>query len=240
MKIGGSILENPTAVSSTIAQLDDLLHKRKSFKSIVIITGGGSLANFVRYIDNELNIRDDLAHWEAILSMDKNAEILHQQFPSTSILENYSTLMEKMNEKSSNPQLLIFKTFNYLYEKDPLPHSWNITSDSIALHITFQLGLKMCHLIKDVDGILNNQGNIIEELSVNEFRKLRESNKLAKTGSDATDLKEQSVPIDSYSLELIEEYGIPCVILNGGSSKRRIFQYFTKNKALYTILNPTK
>lgn len=240
VKIGGSILENQNAISSTILQLDKLLHKGKRCKNFIIITGGGSFANFVRYIDNKLNIGNDLAHWEAILSMDLNAEGLHKQFPSTSICDNFSGLTKKMNENSSKHHLLIFKTFNYLYKKDILPHSWNITSDSIALHIAFQLGLKKCYLIKDVDGIINVKGDIIKELSVDEFRMLKESKKLAEVDSNAENLKEQSIPIDSYSLKLIDEYGIPCVILNGSPSKQRILQYFTNNQTLYTSLNPTK
>ncbi|TFF97468.1 MAG: hypothetical protein EU541_08195 [Promethearchaeota archaeon] len=240
IKLGGSILEDQGAISSTIGQLNFLLRNR-IFKNIIIITGGGSYANFIRYIDTKLDLEDDLAHWEAIISMDKNAEDLHQKFPSTLLCENLSDLYNLIDKKSTKSNLIIFKPFNYLYESDILPHSWMITSDSIALHFSYKFQLEKCFLIKNIDGIIHINGNTIPNLTVKEFKTLKETNKFADIGENNNLLKKKTTPIDPYSLKLIERYGIPCIILNGTSSQQRIKQYFNKNSnQISTTIFPTK
>jgi aspartokinase-like uncharacterized kinase len=240
VKIGGSVLENPSTISSTISQLNKLLYKQKRFKNIIIIPGGGSLANFIRYIDKKLDIGDDLAHWEAILSMDKNADILHRQFSSTILLEHISNLNDRVKKRAGNPQLIVFKPFHFLYEDDTLAHSWNITSDSIAVYIAFKLGLKECYLIKDIDGIIDKEGNVIPEVTVEELRALKQENELADIGISRKSLKEESTPIDYYCLKLLEQHEISCILLNGASSTPRIIQYFTKNRTQSTTITPTE
>jgi len=239
VKIGGAILENKGAITSTISQLTELLNKMKVFRNIIIVPGGGSYANLIRYIDKRLNISDDLAHWEAILCMDKNAEALHQQFPSTLLCEEFSELSEKIKGIAKDSQVVIFKPFNYLYETDRLPHSWKVTSDSIALHIAFELALEKCFLIKNIDGIIDREGKVIKQLTVKNFKSLKDSKNLADIGKNGYKQKQQSTPIDSYCLKLIERYKIPIVILNGTSSHPRITQFFNMSENQSTTLYPT-
>jgi hypothetical protein len=239
VKIGGSILKNKEAITSTISQLTALQNKMKGFRNIIIIPGGGSYANLIRYIDKRLKIGDIMAHWEAILCMDKNAEDLHKQFPSTLLCEEFSELSEKIKENVKDSQLIIFKPFKYLYETDRLPHSWKVTSDSIALHIAFELALEKCFLIKNVDGIIDREGKVIKSLTVKNFKSLKESKNLADIGKNAYKQKQQSTPIDSYCLKLIERYKIPIVILNGTPGHPRITQFFNVSESQSTTLYPT-
>ncbi len=241
VKIGGNILESQQNISTTISQLNVLLYKLKKFQKIIIIPGGGEYANFVRYIDNNLSIGDTLAHWEAILAMDKNAENLHRQFPLILLIDNFSNLYEHVREQSATPKLIIFQPFFFLYNNNELPHDWNVTSDSIALYLAFKLKLNICYLIKDIDGIFDNKGKIISLLTTKEFEELKKSNQLAQMDNRPNGIKNQSTPIDSYCLQLVERYGISCVLLNGASSKDRIVQYFTKSKnKICTKIKPTK
>ena len=61
-KIGGKILENSNNIKSTFSQLTQLFEK-EILQKIMVIPGGGSLANFVRSLDEALQIGDDRHHY---------------------------------------------------------------------------------------------------------------------------------------------------------------------------------
>ena len=227
VKIGGKILENVENLQSTIAQLRELL-KKNIVQKILIIPGGGSLANHIRKIDSTLNIGDDLSHWMAILAMDYNGVELSKKFSDIDYIIDFNLLQDLIIEKEKR-QILIFGPFNYLYKEDILPHSWEVTSDSITLLLANKLKLNTCYLIKNFgnyDGIiLKDEPFPITEISTKDYKNLMKTNKLAKIENFDSDLKE-SQPIDSYILNLINEYRIDCVILNGSKEKLNILHYF--------------
>lgn len=225
VKIGGNILENRKNLESTIFQLRDLLEK-VVFQKIIIIPGGGSLANFIRALDNKLKIGDDLAHWAAIYAMDYNGIKLNKKFSDLELINDFHNLKEHLMENSKR-DIIIFLPFNFLYQNDELPHNWDVTSDSIALHLAYKLNLNECFLIKDVDGIyVQYQSEVVKEISTKEYRNLEKQGKLSEIQTNIENFK-KSKPIDNYLLILIEKYKISCVILNGTASKSRILNYFT-------------
>ena len=224
-KIGGSVLEDFKELNSTISQLSNLF-KKEIIQKIIIIPGGGSFVNFIRKIYNELKFTDELAHWMSIISMNYNGIELGKKFPKLEVFDNYNKLKEISRSFS------IFLPYHFLKENDKLPHNWQVTSDSIVLYLAKKFGLKDCFLIKDVDGILNQKNQVIKETSTAEFRKLKESGKLFEFKSADDELKNQSRPIDSYLLTLIEKWNISCVILNGGSVNQRITDFFDPSKSL--------
>jgi len=219
-KIGGKILDNSKHLINTIAQLTQL-YEDSVIKKIIIIPGGGTLANFVRKIYLEFKINDELAHWIAIYSMNYNGLELKRKFAHLEIFEDFEHLR---NEKRI---FSIFLPYKYLRLVDPLPHSWDVTSDSITLYYAYCLGLNECFLIKDIDGILDKNNHIIKELSTIELKKFKKEGNLARYNSISSDLKTQSKPIDPYLTILIEQYKINATILNGVSENLKIFNYFT-------------
>ena len=129
--------------------------------------------------------------------------------------------------------------YEFIKENDKLPHSWDVTSDSISLFIAKELGLTECYLIKDVDGIINKQNQILKEITVDDYKDMKKTNKLLNVQKLGESLK-KSQPIDSYSLELIENYAISCIILNGKAEKHTILDYFIKlenENSIYTKIN---
>jgi len=224
-KIGGTILEDFENLNSTISQFSQLFGK-DVIQRIILIPGGGSFANFVRKIYSELKLTDELAHWMSIISMDYNGIELGKKFPKLEIFEEYDKL------KEIGKSFCIFLPYQFLKENDKLPHSWDVTSDSITLFLAKKLGLNECFLIKDVDGILNEKNQVIKEISALEFRKMKESGKLTKFKITDDKLKSQSRPIDPYLLTLIEKWKISCVILSGTSDNQRIADFFDESKSL--------
>ncbi|MFX1503756.1 MAG: hypothetical protein ACFFDH_22535 [Promethearchaeota archaeon] len=224
-KIGGKILENFENLNSTISQLTQL-YNENLINKIVIIPGGGSFANFIREVYNELKFTEDIAHWMGIISMNYNGLKLKNKFPE------FEVFKDLMKLKKINRTLSIFLPYEFLKETNNLPHSWDVTSDSITLYIAGELGLKECFLIKDVDGILDDKNRVIKEILASEFKELKKRKKLAGVKSNIDELKERSTPIDIYTTTLIEKLKISCFILNGSKNMARILNYFTStNKA---------
>ena len=236
-KIGGKIFENHENLENTLSQFKNLLFEKKQIDKVILIPGGGSYANFIRNLDAKLKISDDLSHWMAIFAMNWNGIAISQKYPDLKCI-NY------INELKESKELIsIFLPFDFLYQTDELPHSWDITSDSITLYIASQLGLKECYLIKDVDGIISSKNKLLRELTTHDYKNLINRNDLAIIKSNQEKLK-HSQPIDSYIIQLIIQYGIHCIILNGSSNSKRIIAFFDEtqdeNNKIYTkITNKT-
>ena len=231
-KLGGKILEDYKNLEGTISQLKKL-YEDNTFQKIIIIPGGGSYANFIRSIDKNLVLGDDLAHWMAIFSMDYNGKELNRKFPDFECIDDFK------NIQSAKRIFCIFLPYNYLRKKDELPHNWNVTSDSIAIYLANKLNLDECYLIKDIEGIYNKNNEIIKEISAIQYRELKSSGSLAEFGLNRDNLK-KSKPIDSYLLTLIDKYKISCILLNGTLQNSRIINYFKNielENQVYTKIN---
>ena len=231
-KIGGKILENSNNIKSTFSQLTQLFEE-KILQKIIIIPGGGSLANFVRSLDDALQIGDDLAHWSAIYSMNYNGIMLNKKYP------NLESIEKLKNFQDAKQMFCIFLPYSFLREDDTLPHNWDVTSDAIALYVANKLKLKQCFLIKNIDGIFNIDKELIKSISTFKYNELKNSNQLDNIIDVDSNIK-KSKPIDSHLLKLIEKYNTPCYILNGGPSNQRIIEFFTTDipdeKKIYTKL----
>ncbi len=223
-KIGGKILDDFENLNSSLSQLTQIFNESLLDK-IILIPGGGSFANFIRKVYNELKFTEEIAHWMSIISMNYNGLELNKKFPSLQITENFEKL------KENNKMFCIFLPYEYLKDNDRLPHSWDVTSDSISLFIAKELKLDECYFIKDVDGILDNKNNVIKEISASELKTMKEAGKLAQFKLDTGKIKERSTPIDPYATTLIDSYNIACVILNGSQNSVRIINYFKSEKS---------
>ena len=138
-KIGGKILENSAHIKSTFSQLTQL-YEEKILQKIFIIPGGGSFANFVRKLHEELELGADLAHWMAIYSMNCNGQILIKNYPDLETIDELKAFQD------AKQRFCVFLPYNFLRKDDNLPHNWNVTSDSIALYVANKLKLSYCFL----------------------------------------------------------------------------------------------
>lgn len=217
-KIGGKIIENSKNFESTISQLTQL-HKKEILQKIIIIPGGGSYANFIRLLETEIKLGDDLAHWMAIYSMNYNGIEMKRKHPELDFIEDFKELQE------AKKKICIFLPYTYLHEIDELPHRWDVTSDSIAHHIAYKLQLNQCFLIKDVEGLFSIDNELIKKITTLQYCELKKNKQLTEFSGDTNSLK-KSRPIDSYLLTLIDGNGIPCYLLNGSSNHQRIIEFF--------------
>ncbi|MGV9172074.1 MAG: hypothetical protein ACOC44_05575 [Promethearchaeia archaeon] len=210
-KVSGKIIEDKEQSKDLIDQCKKIVYNHQYLDTIILIPGGGNTANLIRYIDHKLDVGDELVHWMAILAMDFNADQIHRKFSSVILIENLQELKKTIEEKKRG--IYLFKPFSFLYNEDFLPHSWDITSDSIALSISHRLNLSTCFLIKNVEGIfLGKPRKIIKKISADKLKKLKENGKLADLKYKKTPFK-KSQPVDNYLPLYVKKFGIDCIIL---------------------------
>lgn len=106
---------------------------------VLIVPGGGPFADAVRAVDAEHAIGDDAAHWAAILAMDQYAHVLAALIPGSRLVAA---------PPSGGPGLPILAPYRWLRAADPLPHSWDVTSDSIAAWVATAVGARRLLLVK--------------------------------------------------------------------------------------------
>lgn len=136
LKIGGSFinkqnLENLKKITKEIQKIND--HK------LIIVTGGGKAANFVRNYDNEVRLKVNSSHFAAMAAMELNSYLISNFFDDFSFFSTDFEFQKKIN---------IFLVLNYYRKFDPLPYSWNVSSDSIALEFSQRLKADKLVLVK--------------------------------------------------------------------------------------------
>jgi len=116
---------------------------------ILVVPGGGSFADIVRDYDSRYRLSRDTSHWMAILAMDQFGYILSELIPESEPVRSLVTA-RKIAVAGRVP---VLTPFDLLWRTDPLEHSWEVTSDSIAAWVAELAGVHMLVLLKDVDGL---------------------------------------------------------------------------------------
>jgi 5-(aminomethyl)-3-furanmethanol phosphate kinase len=131
VKVGGSLFER-------VLSLLDIF--REVGRPVLIVPGGGKFADLVR----RLNVSDTAGHWMAIAGMEQFGwYIASHEIPAT---------VELLRPEEPT----VFLPYCALRRIDPLPHSWNVTSDTIAAWAAKELSLDLV-LLKSVDGIYHHR-----------------------------------------------------------------------------------
>jgi 5-(aminomethyl)-3-furanmethanol phosphate kinase len=176
LKIGGSLIAVSKDLISYLvdARIDAL-----------VVPGGGPFAETVRRYTAYLD--ETSAHWMAILAMNQYAFYLAT--PEAAALEDLSTMKKGIS---------ILLPFKMLYNNDPLPHSWIVSSDSIAGWVAHQLNANLV-IATDVDGIFLD-------------------NKLVSR-IEAASLREETC-VDAFLPHLLDIHNLDCTIVNGQHFQR--------------------
>jgi 5-(aminomethyl)-3-furanmethanol phosphate kinase len=159
VKIGGSIIKRHKALKGVLNQI--IAESRKGH-NVVVVPGGGELADFVRRWHEAYSLTDSTAHWMAIQSMDMNGMLISGTHKRCTPVSTASACIETLRER----HIPILLPYCMLRKTDTLPHSWDVTSDSIALYIANILHADKVVLVKDVEGIYKDArpGNIIHSI----------------------------------------------------------------------------
>ena len=144
VKVGGGLLSRAGAFELVTEALTAFTQGRR----VVIVPGGGPFADAVRQMFKRIKIGEDAAHWMAVLSMDQYAYALAARIPAAVLVHEEAEIAATI---AAGP-LPVLAPYRWLEAADPLPHSWEVTSDSIAAWVAGALGARRLVLIKPVRG----------------------------------------------------------------------------------------
>jgi aspartokinase-like uncharacterized kinase len=139
VKVGGGLLAHPRHFEHVIAALESV-----SGASVLIVPGGGPFADAVRDADRRLRLGDDASHWMAILAMDQVAHLIVSRLTRGALVTDAAGSTAALAAGC----LPVLAPFRWLRDADPLPHSWDVTSDSIAAWVAGAVGAARLGLIK--------------------------------------------------------------------------------------------
>ncbi len=131
VKVGGSLFDLP-----------DLRQRLGRFlatlnEEVIIVPGGGAAADAVRDWDRVHQIGEEASHWLAVKAMDHAGGFLREL-----------------------TDVAILNVETFLREHDTLPHTWSVTSDSIAAHVAITMHAASLILLKST----NDGDDLVDDL----------------------------------------------------------------------------
>lgn len=148
VKLGGSLIERAKELVREIIDYSD-----KSGQAILIVPGGSVFADTVRMV----NASNEASHWMAILAMEQYGYLIADG--------SEAKMVNNISIEDIGTYILL--PYALLKKKDELPHTWDVTSDTIAAWVAHKLGARFIKLT-DVDGIFLN-GELKKELRAEEL-----------------------------------------------------------------------
>lgn len=140
VKIGGGLLSAPDAFDTTLEIIADAARARR----LLIVPGGGPFAEAVRDTDRRISLSDDAAHVMAILAMDQYAHLIVSRLRGALLVDRASEMRAALDAG----RVPVLAPSHWVREADPLPHTWDVTSDSIAAWVAGTIGAQSLVLIK--------------------------------------------------------------------------------------------
>jgi hypothetical protein len=116
---------------------------------ILVVPGGGAFADTVRDYDVRYQLSNSASHWMAILAMDQFGHLLSELIPGSEPVRS----LPSAGTVADAGKVPVLIPFDLLWRKDPLAHSWSVTSDAIAAWVAELVRAHMLILLKTVDGL---------------------------------------------------------------------------------------
>ena len=200
LKVGGSLADDIASLTRLCQELSALAKAHR----IAIVPGGGEFADTIRKFDKTYGLSNTVAHKMAILAMDQYGFLLSDITP-----KSYVSHSLKEVSNSAKGMLPILLPSKLMFREDPLEHSWDVTSDTIAAYIACLLDAEKLVLVTDVDGIFSKDpkktldAKLVEELSAEEL--------LAWN---------RRTSVDKVLPKILLQANLDCYVVNGGYPER--------------------
>jgi 5-(aminomethyl)-3-furanmethanol phosphate kinase len=143
IKIGGGLSSIPAALDRVCAAVEAASGRHR----LVVVPGGGAFADAVRSFDRKIGLSPDAAHWMAILAMDQYAHVLVTRIPGAVLVEEPGAILATVD----SGKVAVLAPTRWMRSADVLPHSWDVTSDSIAAFVAGALDATRLILVKPAD-----------------------------------------------------------------------------------------
>lgn len=157
LKIGGSLSRG-----QSLAALCQEIGRLGSRHCLLVVPGGGDFADIVRDHYRRYRLTETTAHAMALSAMDQYGWLLGDLIPNGDVVRDILSA----RKAAANGRVPILLPATLLIQADPLPHSWQVTSDSIAAWIAGLVCASRLILLKDVDGLLSDTAEMLPAMNV--------------------------------------------------------------------------
>jgi aspartokinase-like uncharacterized kinase len=140
VNVGGALLAHPAHFAAALSVLGAAGRTRR----LLVVPGGGPFAEAVREVDRRLGLSNDAAHWMAVLAMDQYAHLIASRLAGSVLVTGPADIRAAFSQST----VPVLAPYRWLRDADPLPHSWDVTSDSIAAWVAGQVGAERLVLVK--------------------------------------------------------------------------------------------
>ena len=149
VKVGGSLLD----FAGLAAALRTWLARQPPLAT-VLVAGGGPFTDAVRAADERFALSEETSHWLCIDALAVSARLLAGLLPEAEFLPRCTVreLLQRLTATSPG-STFVFDIETYLREEEPrhskpLPHTWSVTSDSLAARLAEALEVEELVLVK--------------------------------------------------------------------------------------------
>ena len=141
VKVGGSLYDLPDLGPRLCRWL-----AKQDARFVLLVPGGGALADAVRKLDAAHRLGEETAHWLALRSLTVNAHFLAALLPGAVVVGHPE------NWQGGTIAVLDPHSFALADEgtSGALPRSWAVTSDSIAARAARVAGIRRLVLLKSI------------------------------------------------------------------------------------------
>jgi aspartokinase-like uncharacterized kinase len=156
VKVGGSLFDRPELGPRLVRWLKPLSSSR-----VLLVPGGGQAVDVIRNWDQRHGLGEESAHWLALRALSVNAHflaaILRKEFRILGDFGNRArpiviAELKEADEVWRESGLPILDAFQFAQEDEGrrghLPHSWSVTSDSLAARVAVRLPAQRLILLK--------------------------------------------------------------------------------------------
>lgn len=145
LKVGGSLSRGPglEALCHEISHLGER-------HPLLVVPGGGQFADQVREAYRRYELDETAAHHMALLAMDQFGYLLNRLIAGSALAADLPSACRT----AESGHVAVLLPSSPVIHADPVPHSWQVTSDSIAAWVAQQAHCRRLVLLKDVDGLL--------------------------------------------------------------------------------------
>jgi aspartokinase-like uncharacterized kinase len=140
VKIGGGLTAIPHALDQVCAAVVEVSRRHR----LLVVPGGGPFADSVRDFQGRFAVSNDAAHWMALLAMDQYGHVLAERISGGVLLDEPGAVATTVMPGRAG----VLAPSRWMRSADVLPHSWDVTSDSIAAFVAGALEAARLILIK--------------------------------------------------------------------------------------------
>lgn len=147
VKVGGSLFDLPDLRPRLVQFLCGL-----SCPEVALVPGGGRIVDGIRHLDRSHGLGEDASHWLALRAQSLNAHFLADLLQGQSAV--VTGALEELPGLWRRGSIPILDAYSFALadeaSADHLPHSWDVTSDSIAARLARVVGARRLVLLKSV------------------------------------------------------------------------------------------